>query len=147
MDMLVNLIESKSSPMKQILLILFVFISFHSFSQNLKNISVASATDPTTYISVKTHGYVNGIRLDSIDMKYAQVRYSADGIQFDYGQQWSKRKEMTIMNELGTPIDFDPKTLSKVLNFLHFNGWDLVEGSPVENTFLVKKASATASAN
>ncbi len=88
----------------------------------------------TVVIDPKTYGYVNGIRLDSLDANYGEFsRYRGEGLYFDYGQIRGKRKEMVITDKKGKPLVFIPYTTATFLNFFYFNGWQLDNAQSVSD--------------
>jgi hypothetical protein len=138
--------------MKQILFILFLFPLLSSAQKNKDfDVDVESA---------KTYGYVNGIRLDSINSLYAQVellptekiltgafvkRYAVD-----YGQKWDKVKEVRLTNKEGLVLTFS--SISLTLNLFDYNGWDLVDMFNVDTGkqmifFKKKQTAASAKSN
>lgn len=75
------------------------------------------------------HGYVNGIRLDSIDAKYGEfVIWTPGNYQFDYGQERNKRNEMTVKLKTGENLIFERGSFATILNFMNFNGWEPAKG-------------------
>jgi hypothetical protein len=102
-----------------------LFFSIPSFGQSPPNES-DQATDFTVVLDSKTWGYVNGIRLDSIDATYAEFRrHVGDGLYFDYGQKRNKRKELMLTDKNGKRLVFVPFTNSFFLNFFYANGWQM----------------------
>lgn len=106
---------------------LFMLCSATAFGQN-------AATRPNegeyipTVMDANTYGYVNGIRLDSINATYARYgRGAGNGLFFDYGQITNKRKELNITDKNGKPLVFVAETDMARLNFFWFNGWQLHE--------------------
>lgn len=93
--------------------------------------------------SFEMYGYVNGIRLDSIKASYAQVYYkslapkktaSTDSqypdlsnspavICFSYAKV-KNNEELAVKDNKGKYISLSGD-YSELLNFLHFNGWEL----------------------
>lgn len=100
--------------MKKLVLILILFRWVTVFSQT--NSEQPSITDSQTY------GYVNGIRLDSINAEYAQFEWGFQRLFLDYGQEES-RKKTTVTDLKGNPLFFARKSLAFTLNFLYYNGW------------------------
>ena len=101
----------------------FLFFWFPMFGQTVP-ITQEDQADFTVVMNAKTYGYVNGIRLDSIDAAYGEFsRYSGEGLYFDYGQKRGKRKEMMITDNKGKRLVFIPYTNIIFLNFFYFNGW------------------------
>ncbi len=64
--------------MKKLLLVAFLFQASFAFSQ-------AAGTKAVYLKSFKTFGYINGVRLDSIDAAYAQFGKKMESEFFDYG--------------------------------------------------------------
>lgn len=126
--------------MKLLLPALF-FFWFPTFAQTAENTS-EDPVDFTVVINPKTYGYVNGIRLDSIDAVYGEFsRHSGDELCFDYGQKRNNRKEMIITDKKGKRLTFIPYTNSIFLNFFYFNGWQLDKVTSVSDgsSFILKK--------
>ncbi len=115
--------------MKKLLLIGFLFQAAFAFSQ-----ATGEATILKTY---KVHGYIDGVRLDSIDAGYAQFDRFWQSEEFDYGQK-AKLKDMLITDKKGVPLIFPGHRNLYIfqLNFFHYNGWDVV---PDSLTNLLKK--------
>jgi hypothetical protein len=102
-----------------------MFFWLPTFAQTSQN-TQEDAADFTVVMNPKTYGYVNGVRLDSLDAVYGEFsRYSVGRIYFDFGQVWNKRKEMTVTDKNGKPLVFLTSTNSIFLNFFYFNGWQL----------------------
>jgi|GEM_PF-1684197 len=128
--------------MKSLLSIL-LFFSLPAFAQTSQN-AADNPSDFTVVIDPKTHGYINGIRLDSIDAIYGEFsRYSGESLHFDYGQKREKRKEMIITDKKGKRLVFIPYTNSIFLNFFYFNGWQLDQALSASDgsagSFIMKK--------
>ncbi|MEO9147382.1 MAG: hypothetical protein ABI237_17670 [Ginsengibacter sp.] len=90
-----------------------------------------------TYVKdFKTYGYINGIRLDSINSGYPSFGKRGQSLFFDYGQGASF-KEMLITDKSGLLLIF-PTDRRRVLwlNFFYFNGWEYVPDTTVN---LLKK--------
>ncbi len=119
--------------MKMLLTILLFFISIASFAQ----------TADTEKQSFEIHGYVNGIRLDSIKAFYAEVYYKSwllDTPPTDYQypnlsnstptvicfsyKKVKNNEEMAVKDSQGNYISLKGD-YSELLNFFRFNGWDL----------------------
>ena len=97
------------------LIVIFILCQYTSvFAQT--NSGQLSITDPQTY------GYVNGIRLDSLNAEYAQFEWGFQKLFVDYGQEES-RKKTTVTDVKGNPLLFARQSVSFTLNFLYFNGW------------------------
>jgi hypothetical protein len=124
----------------KLLLPAFLFFSFPTFAQYIQE----DLVDYTIVVNPKTYGYVKGIRLDSIDAVYGEFsRYGGEGLYFDYGQKWDKRKEMVITDKEGKRLVFGPYTNPLFLNFFYFNGWQLDKALSVSEgsvgSFILKK--------
>ena len=124
----------KISHMKKFLFSCFLFQSVLVFSQ-IKPVQPA-ITDPQTF------GYVDGIRIDSINVEYAQFEWGAQRLFFDYGQS-STRKNTTVTDEKGDPLKFASHSVSFTLNFLYFNEWQFSQAYYSRNDktdlFIMKK--------
>ena len=69
--------------MKSFLLTLLVFSFTAAFTQQTSSLYTdTSGTLPVVY-NYKTHGYIDGVRLDSIDTQYAEFDViGVDGVSF-----------------------------------------------------------------
>ena len=105
--------------MKRFLSFCFLLPSLFAFSQSQQKTTLA-------VITPKTFGYVNGIRLDSIDAEYGQIETRWETIAFDYGQLGGKKK-MTVTDDKGAALTFARTSLTFLLNFFYFNGWELLQ--------------------
>ncbi len=121
--------------MKRFLLICFILPSIFAFSQTKDRNTLA-------VITPKTFGYVNGIRLDSIDAAYGQIETRWETIAFDYGQLGGRNK-MTVADDKGAALTFARTSLTFLLNFFYFNGWELSQSyhdsSGKSEVFILKK--------
>ena len=81
-------------------------------------------TPPPVVTSPQTFGYVDRIRLDSLNAEYAAFELGTEKLFFDYGQPQS-RKKTTVTDEKGAPFLFVAQSIPFALNFLYFNGWEL----------------------
>jgi hypothetical protein len=119
-----------------------MFFWLPTFAQTSQN-TQEDAADFTVVMNPKTYGYVNGVRLDSLDAVYGEFsRYSVGRIYFDFGQVWNKRKEMTVTDKNGKPLVFLTSTNSIFLNFFYFNGWQLDKAiSVTDGSSLILKKS------
>lgn len=124
--------------MKAILLTLILFSS-RAFAQQMDDMPSSSAAN-----GPQIYGYVDGIRLDSIDAVYAEfTRHNVNGLHFDYGQRWVKRKDFIVTDSEGRRLVFNRATTPLFLNFFHFNGWQLDKAVANRDgkagTFILKK--------
>jgi hypothetical protein len=121
--------------MKRFLCICFILPSLFAFSQTQDRNTLA-------VITPKTFGYVNGMRLDSIDAAYGQIETRWETIAFDYGQLGG-RKKMTVTDDKGAALTFARTSLTFLLNFFYFNGWELSQSyhdsSEKSEVFILKK--------
>ena len=104
--------------MKKLVFIFTLFQYSSVFSQT--NSDQLSIIDPQTY------GYVNGIRLDSLNVEYAQFEWGFQRLFLDYGQEESRKKK-TVTDAKGNPLLFARQSVSFALNFLYFNGWQFTQ--------------------
>ncbi len=120
--------------MKQILFIFLLFQSSLAISQNI--VDARSRKD-----SITIRGYVNGIRLDSINSEYAQFSILLGGhLFFDYGQQRESKDDMKVTDSHGVPLKFNSKArIPYFLNFFYYNGWELVNPIESQSDFIIKK--------
>jgi hypothetical protein len=102
--------------MKKLLIFCFLWQSLPVFSQ--------LETTTTAVTNFQTYGYVDGVRLDSLNAEYATIEWGFSKLFFNYGQS-TTRKKKTVTNEKGQPMMFAEQSLSFSLNFLYFNGWEL----------------------
>lgn len=84
--------------MKKLLFIALLFQASLAFSQ-------AEEIGATYIKDAKTHGYVQGVRLDSIDVGYASVDRRGESLSFDYGQG-GKLKSMLVTDKNGLPLKY-----------------------------------------
>lgn len=121
--------------MRKLLFLGFVFQSLFAFSQTAERSQLA-------VINPKTYGYVNGMRLDSIDAQYGQIETRLETIAFDYGQLGG-RKKMTVTDAKGDALIFTRTSMPFLLNFFYFNGWQLADtyhdSSEKFEVFILKK--------
>ena len=104
--------------MKKLLIFCFLWQSLPAFSQ--------LETAPDAVTNFQTYGYVDGVRIDSLNAEYATFEWGFDKLFFSYGQS-ETRKKKTVTNEKGEPLIFPRQSLSFSLNFLYFNGWELAQ--------------------
>jgi hypothetical protein len=126
--------------MKPLLLGLFFFQSFLAFSQDDE---FHPGNDKKTYQSTyKIHGYINNIRLDSVDAIYATISAGWGNIYFEFGQP-GKIREHKVKDAQGLPLTFENYSDPLLLNFFYYNGWELQKiyqpTSTSNATFLLKK--------
>lgn len=131
--------------MKTLLLFLFVSTSALAYSQNNDpSLDKYNAyKDESSKIKLKSYlvyGYVNGIRLDSINAKYGEFfMWTPGNYQFDYGQERNKRNEMTIKVKTGGNLIFEQRSLAAILNFMNFNGWEPAKGLFTSQNLIFQK--------
>lgn len=126
--------------MKTLLLVLTFLSSVSAFSQEDEFHPGNNKTNyPSTY---KIHGYINNIRLDSVDAIYATIFTRYEEIYLEYGQP-GKIKEHKVKDAQGHPLTFENNTYPLILNFFYYNGWDLYKiynaTSSSDASFLMKK--------
>lgn len=123
--------------MKKLLFLCFIFQSLFAFSQSPDRRKLAAT-------NFQPYGYVNGLRLDSIDAQYGQLEPRAGSIAFDYGQLGG-RKKMTVTDDKGAPLIFARTNITSLLNFFYFNGWELAQSYhdyyEKSEIFILKKRS------
>jgi hypothetical protein len=119
--------------MKPILFFLLLISSVHAFSQGTPD-------DQLFTTSFKTSGYIDGIRLDSLDAAYAILTFNNSSLFFNYGQQINGKRDYKVTDNKGKPLNFVNNELAFSLNFLYFNGWELdqVEENFTQ-TYILKK--------
>lgn len=119
----------------------FLFFSFTAFAQNVQHLEA----DVTVVFSPKVYGYVDGIRLDSIDAVYGEFnRHEGQELYFDYGQKRENKRKLAITDRNGKPLVFIPFTNSLFLNFFNYNGWRLekvlsTSADPASSFIMMKK--------
>lgn len=104
--------------MKKLLLFCLLWQSLPAFSQ--------TKTAPAAITNFQTYGYVDDVRLDSLNAEYATIEWGFSRLYFSYGQSESRRKK-TVTDKKGEPMMFAEQSLSFSLNFLYFNGWELAQ--------------------
>ena len=123
--------------MKRFLFFCFILPSLSAFSQTPDRNTLA-------VITPKTFGYVNGVRLDSIEAEYGQIETRWETIAFNYGQLGG-RKKMTVTDDKGSALTFARTSLTFLLNFFYFNGWELsqsyYDSTEKSEVFILKKRS------
>lgn len=131
--------------MKFIFLSLFL-LSVKTHAQSNENSDQSVTRTQQEVNNVKTYGYVGGVRLDSIDANYAEfnIRWLSREVTFDYGQEREKKRDLLITDEKGNPLQFKSLNIAFLLNFFHFNKWQLAEAFSTTNsgsadTFVLKK--------
>ena len=97
-----------------------------------------SNTSHPAVTNSQTFGYVDGIRMDSINAEYAVFDWSTRRSFFDYGQSIT-RKKTRVTDEKGEPLMFATQSYSFILNFLYFNGWQFSQVGFGADRFIVKK--------
>lgn len=128
--------------MKNFLLIILVFSFTSAFTQQTVSLYADTSGLLPAVFNYKTHGYVDGVRLDSVNAQYAEFGWKGtDGISFYYGQNYTKRKDLFVKNSLNAPFIFINRDRAFLLNFFYFNGWELANTTnpQVDGTFLLKK--------
>lgn len=130
--------------MKSTLPALLLLLSLKAFAQTGQT-SPSLPVARQVVSTAKTFGYVNGIRLDSIDARYAEFskRSFSNSLNFDFGQS-GDRKKMVITDNEGKILSFDNITISMLLNFFDFNSWELIhiiysKATGVGSTFILKR--------
>ena len=116
--------------MKKLLFFCFLCQPVLVFSQS--NTSHSAVTNSQTF------GYVDGIRMDSLNAEYAVFDWSTRRSFFDYGQSIT-RKKTRVTDEKGEPLMFATQSYSFILNFLYFNGWQFSQVGFGADRFIVKK--------
>ncbi len=96
-----------------------------------------------TLLTYKTYGYVNGVRLDSIDAQYATFSWkNSNTLSFDFGQFVPSKKLMAVTDNKTVPLYFQTQDDMLVLNFLYYNGWELDQANaiaPNASNYVLKK--------
>lgn len=75
-----------------------------------------SSNEKQTVTKAKVHGYVNGMRLDSVDADCAEFtwRLLRSGLLFDDGQSGEKQSN-TVLTDKGRRLVFEPGTIAMIL--------------------------------
>ena len=116
--------------MKKFLCICLLFQSIQGSSQsNTGNVAVTNA---------QTFGYVDGIRMDSLNAEYALFDWGSRRSFFDYGQSVTK-KMARVTDKKGERLMFAGQSVPFMLNFLYFNGWQLIQDDFRNYQFIIKK--------
>lgn len=114
--------------MKKILILVIISFPLLTFAQSRQQIQVMS--NPTYSI-----GYVDGIRIDSINQKHAQIVFETGRLTFHFDSNYGKLRDKDG-NLVGA------SNLASTLNFLDYNGWeyvDVLKTSPDLLIVLLKK--------
>ena len=122
--------------MKTFLSIILSLLMVPAFSQQTIISHTADTSDKPPVISrFQTCGYIDGVRLDSINTQYAEFfTKGIDGIGFNYGQNPQKRKDVFIKDKHGSPLMFPDRSTAFLLNFFYYNGWELANSyTPSQN--------------
>jgi hypothetical protein len=85
---------------------------------------------------INGYGYVNGTRIDTINVKYVLIETSTVRAYFDYGQE-ATQKEKSIKTSDGRETRF--YNMAEALNFLDFNGWELFKIIAPDQLLMRKK--------
>lgn len=82
--------------------------------------------------SLHIDGYVNGVLIKNIAATYTTIKTETMNgstnqlydLNFDYGQQWNREKELKLKDKNGKMLIF--RSLGHLLNFLDQNNWMLL---------------------
>jgi hypothetical protein len=107
--------------MKYSFFLFFLVSGFSAFSQD--NTQFAPPV-----VNTHTYGYIDGVRLDSVQAEYAGFRSRGDKLIFDYGQPGPARAQF-VKDSTGRLLTFTRSNITFLLNFLYFNGWQLDEST------------------
>ncbi len=77
--------------------------------------------NPPAIMNAKTYGYLEGVRLDSVDAHYAQFRILGESFSFDVGES-STMKTRTVTDKNGSPLVFPNNNVPFALNFFYLVG-------------------------
>src|SRR5215218_10300042 len=130
--------------MKKLLPIFLVLQSSIAISQ-IENYYPREEVDSTNRIkrSYKLRGFIDGIRLDSLDARYATFFTFRGALYFDYGQDWIRESSTILKDNKGTDLYFNKDTEGFFLNFFEYNGWEFVNSFSYPNStkqyFILKK--------
>ncbi|HWI92390.1 MAG TPA: hypothetical protein VNT20_14010 [Flavisolibacter sp.] len=128
--------------MKNFILIFLVLSFTSAFTQQHSSVYTdTSGMLPAVY-NYKTHGYIDGIRLDSVNAQYAEFGWQGvDGVSFYYGQNPSKRKDLFVRNRQNIPLIFTNRDRAFLLNFFYYNGWELanITNPQSDGRFVLKR--------
>ena len=132
--------------MKTFLSVILSLLVIPAFSQQTTISHTADTSDiPPVISKFQTYGYIDGVRLDSINTQYAEFfTKGIDGIGFNYGQNPQKRKDASIKDRQGVPLMFLDRSTAFMLNFFYYNGWELANSYntyPNEVRIILKKIS------
>ncbi len=117
--------------MKQLLLLLALFLFVQGYSQVDKSVSLLESN---------TYGYVDGIRLDSIDAAYAVFDVNVGNrVHFNFGQNLTDSKKFLVTDTKGKPLSFPINSAAFLFNFFHYNRWELVSSDGTDAWVLKKQ--------
>ncbi len=118
--------------MKLLLILMFLLFVCTLFSQPVGRTAPGRANAASAPMSFNIYGYINGVRLDSLNASYATFnwRSNREMVMFDYGQDKVANTNLILTDLKGIPLVFALRSSSFVLNFFHYNHWEFV------NTYL-----------
>jgi hypothetical protein len=128
--------------MKNFLLISLVLSFTSAFTQQNTSLYADTSGRLPAVFNYKTHGYINGIRLDSINAQYGEFGWKGiDGISFYYGQNVARSKDLFVKNSQNVPFIFPNRDRAFLLNFFYYNGWELASTTNPQSDgrFVLKK--------
>ena len=128
--------------MKNAVLFCLLLQLYGAIAQNIQS-QVATAPSPVI-TGFKTYGYINGVRLDSVDAQYATIGWRGGSqATFDFGHFRDGKKELTVTDSKRMPLEFANTSIAFALNFFYFNGWQLAfthyTHVEKENTLILQK--------
>ncbi len=113
--------------MKACFTLLVVLMGFGAFAQREEDTKdTLSNGNYVTVTITNVDGYINGTRIDLVDAIYARFIVRANGeVIFDYGQSSARFRNDVLTNKKGMPLVFLNTRIPFLLNFFHYNHWEL----------------------
>lgn len=112
--------------MKKIVVGAFLLLPAFSYCQE------ASSAKKVSGFEMQQYGYIDSVRLDSIDSKFLvlettefSVSHNIDRYDIDYGQARDKYTATVIKDGRGQSMKYNG--VASLLNFFYYNGWQLKE--------------------
>ncbi len=116
--------------MKPAFLACLFFFTLHVSAQNPNDpdgLQKVLADNDVIIENIKTSAYLNGTRLDSVDVPYATLYFQNKILYFDDGLHPDKYLDRVLTNKEGKKILIRSGSLAAALNLIYFNGWEVAE--------------------
>ena len=104
-----------------VILIFLLFASKSLFSQDQDFVFKEDPTHEINGNNFNLYGFLNHVRLDSINSKYATLESGSWSYEFEFGQVRNRKTENFFRDSAGIRIKFN--SFITVLNFMEFNKW------------------------